>query len=104
VARQARPRHRTRPPRHPPPAAATLGNDSSALSSVLLALLAFLRNPDDPAQTVLLRHNAGGVTDSTAAMAGALASACNGVTTLPATWLRRFHSTSRLRHLADHLT
>ncbi|GAA3645111.1 hypothetical protein GCM10022267_34830 [Lentzea roselyniae] len=87
----------------PTHAAHALGNDSSALSSVPLALLAFLRNPDDPADAIRYAVRAGGATDTIAGMAGALAGARTGIGALPRSWLRRFHTTGKLCRLADQL-
>ncbi|MEV6712585.1 ADP-ribosylglycohydrolase family protein [Lentzea sp. NPDC051208] len=87
----------------PARAAQVLGNDSSALGSVPLALLAFLRNPDDPADAIRYAVRAGGATDTVASMAGALAGARTGTAALPQSWLRRFHTTGKLCRLADQL-
>ncbi|WP_082404165.1 ADP-ribosylglycohydrolase family protein [Saccharothrix sp. NRRL B-16348] len=67
-------------------------------------MLAFLSNPDDPVEAIGYAIHASGATNSAAAMTGALAGACKGTTTLPTTWLRRFHTATRLRLLADRLT
>ncbi|WP_434444326.1 ADP-ribosylglycohydrolase family protein [Lentzea sp. E54] len=84
-------------------AAQVLGNDNSALGSVPLALLAFLRNPDDPADAIRYAVRAGGATDTIAGMAGALAGARTGIGALPRSWLRRFHTSGKLCRLADQL-
>ncbi|MDX8140498.1 MULTISPECIES: ADP-ribosylglycohydrolase family protein [Lentzea] len=87
----------------PARAARILGNDSSALGSVPLALLAFLRNPDDPADAIRYAVRAGGATDTIASMAGTLAGARSGGTAFPQSWLRRFPTAAALYRLADQL-
>jgi poly(ADP-ribose) glycohydrolase ARH3 len=93
--RQAGPEH----------AARALGNDVSALGSVPLAVLAFLRQPDQPAEVIHFAIRAGGDTDTVAAMAGAIAGARNGTRhPLPSSWIDRLEVASRLIGLADRLS
>ena len=56
---------------------------SSAVQASLWALYAFLKHPDDPMAAICLAIEGGGDTDTTAAMAGAIAGARNGTKTLP---------------------
>lgn len=93
---------RRRPePQH---AASALGNDASALGSVPTALLAFLLHPDRANDAIRYAIRMGGDTDTIAAMAGALAGARTGASTLPATWLRRLPAAGHLQALADRLS
>jgi ADP-ribosylglycohydrolase len=67
----------------PPSATDWLGVSAHVLPSVLWALYTFLRSPDSYWDTVCTAIEAGGDTDSTAAMAGALAGARLGRARLP---------------------
>jgi ADP-ribosylglycohydrolase len=53
------------------------------ISSVLWSMYAFLRTPDDYFETVATAILGGGDTDTTAAMAGAISGAYNGIEALP---------------------
>ncbi|GGM48025.1 hypothetical protein GCM10012275_18850 [Longimycelium tulufanense] len=88
----------------PQHAGAILGNGVAALESVPTAVLAFLRNPDDSAETIRYAIHIGGDTDTIASMAGALAGARNGAKALPTRWIRRLEPTARLVELADRLS
>jgi len=81
----------------------SLGSDVTALGSVPTALALFLLNPDDPRAAITGAVQAGGDTDTIAAMTGALAGARCGADSLPASWLKRLESGPRLRRLADRL-
>lgn len=81
----------------------SLGNDVTALGSVPTALALFLLNPDDPRAAITGAVQAGGDTDTIAAMTGALAGARCGADALPASWLARLESGRRFRRLADQL-
>jgi ADP-ribosylglycohydrolase len=67
----------------PPDGTRWLGVSAHVIPSVLWALYAFLRSPDSYWDTVCTAIEAGGDTDSTAAMAGALAGARLGRAGLP---------------------
>lgn len=84
-------------------AARHLGNGVSALESVPLAILAFLHHPNRPDLAIRYAIRAGGDTDTTAAMAGAITAARTGRTALPAGWLRRLEHADRITRLADDL-
>jgi ADP-ribosylglycohydrolase len=71
------------------------GISAFVVSSVLWSLYAFLRSPDDYLQTICTAIEAGGDTDTTAAMAGAISGAYLGVGAIPP------HLTN---HLNDHGT
>jgi poly(ADP-ribose) glycohydrolase ARH3 len=87
----------------PARAARSLGTSSRALESVPAALLAFLRSPDDPEQTLNFAVRLGGDTDSIAAMAGTLAGARCGASNLPAELLDRLEGAGELARLGDAL-
>lgn len=80
-----------------------LGHGVAALESVPAAILAFLRNPDDPAAVVEFAIRLGGDTDTIAAMAGAIVGARCGRSALHAEWVRRIEHEGRILHLADLL-
>ncbi|GAB3488358.1 ADP-ribosylglycohydrolase family protein [Amycolatopsis cihanbeyliensis] len=80
-----------------------LGNDASALGSVPTALTAFLTHPDDTTQTIRYAIQTGGDADTIAAMAGALAGARNGASTLSRGLISRLEAADQLHHLADQL-
>lgn len=66
--------------------AATFSRDVSAIGAVPAALAAFLIN-EDFQDTVLTAVNCGGDTDTIGAMAGALAGAYYGYSSIPSAWL-----------------
>jgi ADP-ribosylglycohydrolase len=66
--------------------AATFSRDVSAIGAVPAAMAAFLINADFQ-ETVLTAVNCGGDTDTIGAMAGALAGAYYGYSSIPSTWL-----------------
>jgi poly(ADP-ribose) glycohydrolase ARH3 len=66
--------------------AATFPRDVSAIGAVPAAMAAFLINADFQ-DTVLTAVNCGGDTDTIGAMAGALAGAYYGYSSIPSTWL-----------------
>jgi poly(ADP-ribose) glycohydrolase ARH3 len=84
-------------------AARSLGNGIPALESVPMAILAFLRSPDDPEQTLEFATQVGGDTDSIAAMAGTLSGARCGATRLPSDLLTRLEAGPRIVATADAL-
>ena len=55
----------------------------TAVQSSLWSMYCFLRHPDDPIDCICAAINAGGDTDTTAAMAGAMVGARTGITKLP---------------------
>ncbi|MDN5930449.1 MAG: ADP-ribosylglycohydrolase family protein [Pseudonocardia sp.] len=107
--RQPQFRARQTPLRHvlddsrPSPATRSLGNGIAALESVPMAVLAFLRSPDDPEQTLEFAARVGGDTDSIAAMAGTLAGARCGASGLPPDLLIRLDVRPRIAAVADAL-
>ncbi|HXE56974.1 MAG TPA: ADP-ribosylglycohydrolase family protein [Gemmatimonadales bacterium] len=68
-----------------------IGVTSDAALSVVWSLFAFLGAPEDPWEAICRAIEGGGDTDSTAAMAGALAGARHGVAKLPRELLERIH-------------
>lgn len=73
------------------------GISTFVVPSVLWSLYAFLRSPDDYWEVVCTAIAVGGDTDTTAAMAGALAGARVGPDGLPARLLERLHDCGRWR-------
>jgi ADP-ribosylglycohydrolase len=71
------------------------GISSFVVSSVLWSLYAFLRTPEDYIETIYTAIAAGGDTDTTAAMAGAVSGAYLGIGAIP---------TDLSRHLTDRET
>ena len=59
------------------------GMSGFVISSVLWSLYSFLRTPDDYWETICTAISAGGDTDTTAAMAGAISGARLGISALP---------------------
>jgi poly(ADP-ribose) glycohydrolase ARH3 len=87
----------------PGQAAVALGNDVSALASVPLALLSFLRNAGRPEEVIRFAILAGGDTDTVAAMAGALAGAHRGFAALSPHVVDRLEAAGSLHHYAGLL-
>jgi poly(ADP-ribose) glycohydrolase ARH3 len=87
----------------PDEAAEDLGNGVAAIESVPLALAAFLSTPDDLPSVVAYAIEAGGDTDTVAAMAGAIGGARVGLPGLPRQWLDRLEGRPTLSELADRL-
>jgi poly(ADP-ribose) glycohydrolase ARH3 len=91
----------------PEEAAAALGVGGRAVESVPAALWAFLAHPDDPEEAIVTAVGMGGDTDTIGAMAGALAGARCGASTLPARWMHVLengpHGKDGLTELADRL-
>lgn len=73
------------------------GISTFVVPSVLWSLYAFLRSPDDYWEVVCTAIMVGGDTDTTAAMAGALAGARVGQDGLPTRLLERLHDCGRWR-------
>jgi ADP-ribosylglycohydrolase len=67
------------------------GVQGTALASLLCAVCAFLRSPNDMIESVAFCIEVGGDVDSTASMAGVLSGAYNGVSNLPDGLLERIH-------------
>lgn len=66
--------------------------------SVLWALYAALRHPDDIVEAIAVAIAPGGDVDTTAAMAGAIVGAAVGEGALPAVFVERVHDRGRARH------
>jgi hypothetical protein len=89
----------------PAAAAEALGTgERGVVNTVPVALLAFLRFPDDPVACVRFAVKVGGQTTTTAALAGALIGARVGETGLPGQWLERIERGDQLREHAERLT
>jgi ADP-ribosylglycohydrolase len=89
----------------PRDAARVLGNGVLAEEAVPLVLFSFLRWAPDFTEVVTNTILAGGDTDTTAAMSGALCGALVGGEALPAAWLERMEAgpkgCAHVRQLAD---
>lgn len=79
-----------------------IGTGSDALESVPFSLAVFLRHPDDFRSGVLEAVNAGGDTDTTGSMVGALIGANVGPEGIPAEW-REHLPHGRMEELARGL-
>lgn len=84
--------------------AALLGHDITAVGSVPTAIAVFLHHPDQVRDAVLAAIEAGGDTDTIAAMTGALAGARCGSAAVPASWRQRLERSGHLVALADQIT
>lgn len=82
---------------------ARLHNGTPVLEDLPAALYCFLHTPDDPEQVLLLATNAWYGSDTVAAMAGTLAGAANGDSSLPACLLAELEYRQELTALADRL-
>jgi ADP-ribosylglycohydrolase len=80
-----------------------IGNGCFALESVPFAIGCFLRHPADFRRGVLEAVNAGGDTDSTASMVGALIGANVGRSGIPVDWQTAVPATTKAMELADAL-
>jgi ADP-ribosylglycohydrolase len=80
-----------------------IGNGCFALESVPFAIGVFLRHPADFRQGVLEAVNAGGDTDTTASMVGALIGANVGLSGIPIDWQAAVPSTMKAMEMADLL-
>jgi len=80
-----------------------IGTSSFALESVPFAIATFLRHPTDFRAAVLEAVNAGGDTDTTASMVGAMVGANVGASGIPAEWIEMVPATSRASELADEM-
>ncbi len=82
---------------------ASVGTGCFALESVPFAVGVFLRHPTDFRAAALEAVNAGGDTDSTASIAGALVGANVGLAGIPPEWLQAVPSVGRVLAVADRL-
>jgi len=80
-----------------------LGSGKFVLESVPAALYAFLSSPDDFERSLLVAVNAGGDTDSVAAMTGALSGTFNGAMAIPMRWVNDLEKRDYLIELANLL-
>jgi len=79
------------------------GTSGFVLESLPGALACFLRSPLDPEEVIVSAVNAGGDTDTVAAMAGALAGAYLGESAFPTRWLEPLEYVDGLEALGDRL-
>ncbi len=79
------------------------GTGGIASETVPGALFAFLRSPYDFEETVVTAANAGGDTDSLAAMAGAVSGAFNGMGSIPQRWKKGVEGSEYLESVAYRL-
>lgn len=80
-----------------------IGTDGATMRLIPSALLAFLKSPDDFEKTVLAAVNAGGDTDTRAAIAGAISGAYNGLSGIPQRWIHRVQDSFTIIDYATRL-
>jgi len=77
--------------------------EGGAVETVPVALLAFLRFPDDALACVRFAVTVGGQTTTIASLAGALVGARVGESGLPGQWVERLEGGDQLRERAERL-
>jgi ADP-ribosyl-[dinitrogen reductase] hydrolase len=77
-----------------------LGTSMLAVDVVPSAIYCFARTPLDFARTIITAVNAGGDTDSIAAIAGAISGAYLGIDAIPKKWLDRLENREEIEYLA----
>ena len=80
-----------------------IGTDSLALRLVPSALYAFMQFPDDYQKSVLAAVNAGGDTDTRAAITGTLSGAYNSLEGIPRRWINKIQDKEVIFSYADEL-
>ncbi len=80
-------------------ALATLGTSGYVVETVASALYCFCRTPKDFVSTVSSAVMGGGDTDTTAAIAGAISGACNGVSNIPSHLVEAVEDSEMLQDL-----
>jgi hypothetical protein len=78
------------------------GMSAFVVSSVLWSLYSFLRTPDDYWETIYTAISAGGDTDTTAAMAGAISGAYLGIGAIPSSDWISYHGMGLTNSLNWH--
>lgn len=81
-----------------------VGHDVTAAGSVPSAVTAFLQHPEDVVDALRFAIEAGGDTDTIAAMTGAIVGARCGAHAIPEGWRRRLENHRELVVLADRLS
>ncbi|MBU0625670.1 ADP-ribosylglycohydrolase family protein [Patescibacteria group bacterium] len=81
----------------------TAGTSCYSLESVPFAIATYLRHPTDYRTAVLEAVNAGGDTDTNAALVGAMVGANVGEAGIPRAWINTVSACIRMRQLADDL-
>jgi ADP-ribosylglycohydrolase len=66
-------------------------------------LFAFLKTPNDFEKTILAAVNAGGDTDSRAAIAGSISGAYNGIDSIPRKWASKIIDQAAIMGYAEKL-
>jgi len=79
------------------------GTSCYSLESIPFSIATFMRHPTDFRTAVLEAVNAGGDTDTNAAMVGAMVGANVGESGIPKTWIRDVPACVRMRQLADDM-
>lgn len=82
---------------------ARLGTSGYVVHTVASAFYCFMRTPNDFKQTAIEAVMAGQDTDTTAAVAGALSGAYNGVGSIPQGWLEQLEARDRIEELASQI-
>jgi ADP-ribosylglycohydrolase len=81
----------------------TLGTSGYVVHTVASAFYCFARTPESFKQTVIEAVMAGGDTDTTGAVAGALSGAYNGAQRIPAAWLEQVEGRAQIEELARRI-
>jgi ADP-ribosyl-[dinitrogen reductase] hydrolase len=79
------------------------GTGAAAIETVPAAFFAFLRTPGDLEETVVTAANAGGDTDSIAALAGAISGSFNGLGAIPDRWKNKVEGGAYIESVAYRL-
>ena len=87
----------------PDVALSKLGTSGYVVETVASAVYCFLRTPNDFAETVSAAILAGGDTDTTGAVAGAISGAWNGVEGIPKRWVQGVESGEMIMELAEKI-
>jgi ADP-ribosylglycohydrolase len=80
-----------------------IGNDGASVRLIPGAFYAFLKNPTDFEGMILACVNAGGDTDSRAAIAGYISGAFNGIDAIPQSWIRKIEDKNLILDRAEKL-
>lgn len=81
----------------------TVGTSTLCWESVPFSIGTFLRHADDPRAAILEAVNAGGDTDSNAAIVGAMVGLLNGIDALPCEWLEAVPAAREAIGLSERL-
>ncbi len=80
-----------------------LGTSGYVVETVASALFCFLRTPEDFEETLISAVGGGYDTDTTAAVAGSISGAYNGLSIIPQRWARNVEAADEIIELADSI-